>query len=108
MLMKGKPETSWRMREKTASADPEVLALRAFGCIAADPDRLQRFLALTGLQPETIRGAAARPDFLAALLDYVVCDEPLLVAIAGEIGVRPEEIAAAQRRLAGPAPDEFG
>ncbi len=51
--------------------------------LATDPERLGRFLAITGIGPEAIRTAAADPQFLAGVLDHVVSDEPLLLAGSG-------------------------
>jgi hypothetical protein len=63
---------------------------------------LARFLALTGLGPETIRAAAGSPGFLKAVLDHVAGHEDLLVGLADEMGTRPETIVEARRVLAGP------
>lgn len=84
--------------------DPEIVAIHVLNCLIADSDRLGRFLAMTGLDPSTIRGSAANPGFLAAVMDHVVGDERLLVAVASEVELDPREIAAAQARLS-PEPD---
>jgi hypothetical protein len=81
-------------------ADPESVAIDVLGFLAADPQRLMRFLNLTGLEPETVRDAAGSPGFLAAVLEYVTADETLLVACAAAIGMEPERVAAAHRALA--------
>lgn len=79
----------------------ETLAIEALSFLASDPERLGRFLAVTGLGPETLRQAAARPDFLAAILDYFIGDETLLVAFAANAGMEPETVVRAHQRLAG-------
>jgi hypothetical protein len=73
--------------------------LAALGFLAAEPDRLERFLALSGLGPENLRAAAADPGFFAAVLDYVLGDQPLLLGLAAERGVPPERIVAARAAL---------
>ena len=78
------------------------LAVSALVFLAADADRLGRFLALTGLEPQTIRLAAQEPGFLAGVLDHIAGDENLLLAFAGENGVRPEEVSRARNLLTGP------
>ena len=60
--------------------EAESLAIKALAFLASDPERLGRFLAITGLGPETIRKAASNPGFLVAVLDYLANDETLLVA----------------------------
>jgi len=71
--------------------------------MAADPERLDRFLALSGLDHGSIRAAAGQPGFLSAVLDHIAFDEPSLLAFAAEIGEAPETIAAARALLSGPA-----
>jgi len=80
------------------------MAVAALGFIAEDGERLSRFLAVTGIGPESIREAAREPDFLLGVLDYLVSDEPLLVAFAKHNGFEPEHVARARDVLAGPPP----
>jgi hypothetical protein len=97
--MKGKPEITPLIRGRRTPVDPEAVAIEILGRLAADPERLGRFLALTGIAPQAVRGAAAQPGFLAAVLDHVASDEQLLLAVAAEIGLDPSRIAEAQARL---------
>lgn len=91
-----------RVKHLSAEEASDV-ALAVFGRIAADDERLGRFLDLTGLRPDTIRQAAASPRFFEAVLEHVVGYEPLLMEIARELAMSPEAIAAAHARLS-PAP----
>jgi Protein of unknown function (DUF3572) len=79
----------------------ESLAIQALNFLATEPERLGRFLALSGLGPESIRAAAAEPGFLAGVLAHLGQDERLLLAFAAEAGVRPAEVDRARRLLAG-------
>jgi Protein of unknown function (DUF3572) len=79
----------------------EGLAVQALGYLAADPERLGRFLALSGLGPETIRAAAGDPRFLAGVLEYVAGDEALLVAFAAHAAVPPLMVEQARVLLSG-------
>jgi len=83
----------------------EQLAVSALGFLAAEPDRLSRFLSLSGLGPQNLRAAAADPAFLASVLDYLLSDEPLLLAFAAAQEQAPETIAAARRALGEPPPE---
>lgn len=85
---------------QTQSGD-EALAITALTFLASDAERLGRFLSVTGLGPETLRQAAARPGFLVAVLDYLATDETLLLAFAANAGLAPEAVADAHRRLGG-------
>ena len=60
--------------------DPEGLAIAALLFIAAETETLSRFLELTGLDPGDVRAAAADQRFLLAVLDFLMADEPLLLA----------------------------
>jgi hypothetical protein len=88
-----------RINRETA----EALGIQALAYLAGDPERLGRFLALSGLGPETIRAAAHDPRFLAGVLEYIVGDEALLVAFAEHVQAAPEHMAQAQGLLAGPS-----
>ena len=86
------------------SADREAaesLAIQALTYLAGEPERLGRFLALSGLGPEQVRLAATEPGFLAGVLEYLGSDESLLLAFAEHARVDPGEIARAQAALSG-------
>jgi hypothetical protein len=90
-------------REQAQMAAAE-LAVAALTFIAGEPEKLGRFLALSGIGPESIREAARAPGFLLGVLDYIAGDETLLLAFAEHSGVDPSDIESAQRVLAGGAP----
>lgn len=94
------------MAHRPDRLDAEDIAIRALGFLASDPERLDRFLSLTGLGPENLRAAAQTPGFLASVLDHVASDESLLMALAGNLGVSPDAVARAHRTMAAPA--DFG
>jgi Protein of unknown function (DUF3572) len=77
------------------------LAITALGFIASDRDELSRFLALTGIDRDSIRIAAAEPGFLGGVLAYIAGNERTLLACAAHAGVAPEEIEKARSILAG-------
>jgi hypothetical protein len=77
------------------------LAIGALGFVAADPEELSRFLALTGIDPGAVRAAAAEPGFLGGVLAYIAGNERTLMAFAAQAGVAPEEIEKARIVLAG-------
>jgi hypothetical protein len=78
------------------------IAIGALGFLAADPERLGRFLAITGLGPENLRAAASEPGFLGQVLGHLAEDESLLLAFAANAGESPDRVAAAHRLLGGP------
>ena len=81
------------------------LAIHALSFLAADPERLGPFLALSGLDPGRIREAARSPGFLAAVLEHVCSDDSLLGPFTSETGVPPATVDRARQILSGPVPD---
>ena len=92
-----------RTRNSLDRAAAENIAIKALTFLAGDPERLARFLALTGLGPETIRAAAGSPGFLKAVLDHVAGHEELLVSRADEMGTRPRPSPRRAASSPGPA-----
>ena len=86
------------MRDATTN-DPMALALRALGATLADQRLAERFLSLSGIDPPELRQRAADPALLVALLQFLEAHEPDLVAVADEIGVKPEALVAARLEL---------
>ena len=92
------------IREKKpamTAAAAEILAIQVLGHLASEEARLGRFLALTGLTAGDIRAMAAERGFLAAVLDHVLGDEPLLLQTAEALNVQPVEIVRAGELLSG-------
>jgi Protein of unknown function (DUF3572) len=81
----------------------EGLAIQALTFIAEDPERLGRFLAVTGIGPAEIRLAAREPGFLAGVLEHLAGDERLLTAFAADADVDPADIGKALATLSGGA-----
>lgn len=97
MLTKGKPHQ--------ADDAAEGLALDVLLWIVGDEERLFPFLAATGLDVEAVRAGAGDRTFLAGVLDHVTGDEPVLLACARSLDVKPERIVAAWQILS-PRPDD--
>jgi hypothetical protein len=79
-------------------------ALLALGYLAGEEERLNRFLALTGLDRTKVADLLEENGFHLAILDHLAGDESLLVDFANENGLRPEAIGAARRALGGGEP----
>lgn len=87
------------MKRSETNAEPAALALSALGWALADETRAQRLLALTGLSPDDLRQRLTEPALLAAILAFLEAHEPDLVACAEALGVVPETLVEARRRL---------
>lgn len=77
----------------------EQLAIQALGFVAADPDLLPRFLALTGIEASQIRRAAEEPGFLAGVLQFILAHEPTIQAFCSAAEIAPAQVGAALRAL---------
>ncbi|MEP9388173.1 DUF3572 domain-containing protein [Mesorhizobium sp. KR9-304] len=77
----------------------EALAIQALGFVAADPELLPRFLAISGIDAGAIRQAAREPGFLAGVLQFIVAHEPTLMRFSEDSGIPPQQVSAALRAL---------
>jgi hypothetical protein len=77
------------------------VALRALTFLAADRDRLERFLALSGLDLEHLRARAAEPELLIGILEYLLANEALLLDFCAETRLKPDVPAGARAELVG-------
>jgi len=83
----------------------ETLALKALAFLAGEGETLDRFLAVSGVQPKDLRERVGDPLLLAAVLDFVLGEDQLLLAFAREAAVDPKLVHAARRALPGAAPE---
>jgi hypothetical protein len=83
---------------KTPS-DPHALALAALAATLTDERRAVRFLDLTGIGTDELRRRAADPALLSAVIRFLEGHEPDLLSVSEQIGVRPQALVAARRRL---------
>ena len=79
----------------------EALALQAVAIVVADDDLLPRFLAVTGSGADDLRQRIRDPDFLGAVLDFVLEDDVIVRRLAEAGGVTPEQVMLARSRLPG-------
>lgn len=84
---------------RTVEQDAEALAITALSFLAGRPEDLERFLALTGIDPSTLRQCAAEPQFLGGVLDFLLQDEALMMVFAESEGVAPASVAKARHHL---------
>lgn len=81
------------------SPDAATLALAALGWILQDGDRADRFLSLTGLDPDGLRARLGEGALHASVLEFLANHEPDLLRCAEALAVTPEELAAAGKEL---------
>ncbi|WP_333815328.1 DUF3572 domain-containing protein [Tabrizicola sp.] len=81
----------------------QVLALQALGWIAAEDELFPLFLGATGANLGDLRARAADPDFLAAVLDFLLQDDRWVVAFCDAQGQAYTAPQAARAALPGGA-----
>ena len=79
----------------------ETLAIQALSFLAGEPSRLGRFLAESGIGPETLRSAAKSPQFLVSVLDFVLGSRAITEEFARASELTPAAVAAARQVLGG-------
>ena len=86
------------------SEEAERLAFKALAFLAADAERLGRFLGSTGLGPEELRDKADDPELLAGVLDYLLSNEAMVIEFCRALEVPPGMIGQARGQLPGYSP----
>ncbi|MCM2560755.1 DUF3572 domain-containing protein [Lutimaribacter sp. EGI FJ00015] len=64
----------------------ETLALSALGWLAATDDLLPVFMGASGLTEADLRGQAADPAFLGAVLDFLMMDDAWVIRFCDDTG----------------------
>jgi hypothetical protein len=83
---------------------PTALSLKELAQLCLDhfvrnPDQLAEFMIQTGVSPDNLRRLVGTEGFAHGLVDYVVSNEPLLLAVAAEAQIKPESITQTWARL---------
>ena len=87
------------MRAPETNEDAARLGLRALVWTLEQPERANRLLDVTGLQPADLRTGAGDPAVLAAILGFLENYEPDLLACADALGVKPAALVTARTEL---------
>ena len=85
-----------RMSKDTA----QTVALKGLAFLAEDDDRVERLFALSGLDADALRAQADEPETLAAILDFLLGDEGLLIRFCEASGLDPKAVHLASHVLA--------
>jgi hypothetical protein len=73
----------------------EALALKALEFLANSPDNLDVFLSATGVNGSELLERAEEPAVLAAVVDFMLKDEGLLIEFCDTASIRPRDVHAA-------------
>ncbi|MEM0944301.1 MAG: DUF3572 domain-containing protein [Pseudomonadota bacterium] len=84
-----------------SAREAETLAAEMLAWMAADQDLMGRFMGLTGAGLDDLHNRAGEPEFLGSVLDFLLSDEPALLACCEAIGVAPDRPMRARAGLPG-------
>lgn len=79
----------------------EILALQGLGWLAGEPEELQKFLNLSGVDGAALREAAGTPEMGVAILDYLLGHEEPLLRFCDSAEVSPRDLHLARHVLGG-------
>lgn len=79
----------------------ETIGLQALGWLAANDDLLPSFLGATGASEQDVRARAADPEFLGAVLDFLMMDDAWVMEFCDSINLSYENIMPARAALPG-------
>jgi len=81
----------------------ETVALEALGFLAG-ADALGRFMAASGADIDTIRARADDPEFLAAVMDFLLSDDALVTDFCARQNLDAQSLHRLRRTLPGAPP----
>jgi hypothetical protein len=89
------------MPPKMTPKNAEILALKGLAFLAHSEGPLDRFMALSGAGADELRDRAGEPEFLAAVMDFLMSDEELLVTFCEDASIDPRDLQMARMALPG-------
>lgn len=81
----------------------EVTALRILAWLAGHDDLLPVFLGASGASEADLRDRASEPEFLGAVLDFVLLDDAWVMEACDAQGLRYDSVMTARQALPGGA-----
>jgi hypothetical protein len=79
----------------------EVIGLKALGWLAANEELLPVFLGSTGASEADVRAGISDPDFLGALLDFIMMDDAWITSFCDAEGLSYDQPMMARMALPG-------
>jgi Protein of unknown function (DUF3572) len=78
-----------------------TIALKGLAYLVNSEPELNRFLELSGLDRDSLRHRADDPDFLVAVLDFMLANEAVLVGFCDDTSVDARTVHVARHVLSG-------
>jgi hypothetical protein len=79
----------------------EVIGLKALGWLAANEELLPVFLGSTGASEVDVRAGISDPNFLGALLDFIMMDDAWITSFCDAEGLAYDQPMMARMALPG-------
>ncbi|MBI2706801.1 MAG: DUF3572 domain-containing protein [Proteobacteria bacterium] len=79
----------------------ETIALQALAFLAKDDELLGRFLMVSGITPQELKGRFRDSDFLGGVLDAILGDDAVLLDFCNSVSLSPDTLVKARRALPG-------
>ncbi len=89
------------MERSVPFAAAETLAIKALGYLVDSGPALDRFMAESGADAPYLRERAADPEFLAAVLDFLLTDDSLLGGFCEAEQITPKTLHLVRHALPG-------
>ncbi|MBB4121557.1 DUF3572 domain-containing protein [Martelella radicis] len=86
-------------KETEKTAPDEDLAIAILVWLSNEPDMLNRFCALSGVEAGQLRALTEDPGFERAMIGFIAGHEPTLMAFCNDNGIAPETISRAWQKL---------
>jgi hypothetical protein len=80
----------------------EALALKALEFLVNSPNNLDGFMAVTGINGAELRDRLEEPAVLAAVIDFMLKNERLLIEFCETTSIGPRDVHAASYVLSNP------
>ena len=87
------------MALKASQPSTDEIADLCLTHLVNNPEQLADFMSITGLSPNNLKRAASDGTLATGLIDYVVQNEPLLLAICQSASIKPDAVMRAWAKL---------
>ena len=89
------------LRHSQITPESSDIILKLLVFLSTDEDRLTRFLALSGIDPQDLRDRHGDPVFQGFLMDYLFQDDQTTCAFCEDIQTSPEDLMRLRQKLPG-------
>jgi hypothetical protein len=79
----------------------EQIATSALIWLAGEDDLITQFLGMTGASADDLRQKAGDPEFLGAIIDFIMTSDETVLALSAALNIKPDTVVAARAALPG-------